>query len=106
MKEFYFKKLDLYIFWRFIVSFFVAILLIIGIVIIFDISEKIDNFVEYDAPLKAIIFDYYVNFVPMAFPWGWLVLLNAGVVALSLVVLLAPSAIVTKISPAQVMHFE
>lgn len=64
MKEFYFKKLDLYIFWRFIVSFFVAILLIIGIVIIFDISEKIDNFVEYDAPLKAIIFDYYVNFVP------------------------------------------
>lgn len=55
-------------------------------------------------PLEAS--SYYVNFVPMAFPWGWLLLLNAGVVALSLVVLLAPSAIVTKISPAQVMHFE
>ena len=41
-----------------------ALLLIIGIVIIFDISERIDDFVEKEAPLKAIIFDYYVNFIP------------------------------------------
>ena len=39
-------------------------LLIIGIVIIFDISEKIDNFVAKEAPLKAIVFDYYLNFIP------------------------------------------
>ena len=41
-----------------------ALLLIIGIVIIFDISEKIDDFVSKEAPLRAIVFDYYVNFVP------------------------------------------
>lgn len=58
------KKLDVYIVTKFISTFFVALLLIIGIVIIFDISEKIDNFVEKEAPLRAIIFDYYVNFVP------------------------------------------
>ena len=58
------KKLDWYIMRRFILTFFVAILLIIGIVIIFDVSEKIDNFVEHEAPLSAIILDYYVNFVP------------------------------------------
>ena len=58
------KKLDVYIVSKFISTFFVALLLIIGIVIIFDISEKIDNFVEKEAPLRAIIFDYYVNFVP------------------------------------------
>ena len=58
------KKLDWYIFRRFIVTFFVALLLIIFIVIIFDISEKIDDFVANEAPLKAIIFDYYVNFIP------------------------------------------
>ena len=52
------KKLDWYIMKRFIVTFFVAILLIIGIVIIFDISEKIDQFVSNEAPLEAIIFDY------------------------------------------------
>ena len=45
-------------------TFFIALLLIIGIVIIFDISEKIDDFVENHAPLRAIIFDYYLNFIP------------------------------------------
>ena len=58
------KKLDVYIVTKFITTFFVALLLIIGIVIIFDVSEKIDNFVEKEAPLRAIVFDYYVNFVP------------------------------------------
>ena len=58
------RKLDVYIVRKFITTFFVALILIIGIVIIFDISEKIDDFVSKEAPLKAIIFDYYVNFVP------------------------------------------
>lgn len=58
------RKLDIYIVKKFISTFFVALLLIIGIVIIFDISERIDDFVEKEAPLGAIIFDYYVNFIP------------------------------------------
>ncbi|MBQ8021619.1 MAG: LptF/LptG family permease, partial [Bacteroidales bacterium] len=58
------KKLDIYITKKFLSTFFIALLLIIGIVIIFDISEKVDDFVSHQAPLKAIIFDYYVNFVP------------------------------------------
>ena len=58
------RKIDLYIVSKFITTFFVALLLIIGIVIIFDISEKIDNFVAKEAPLKAIVFDYYLNFIP------------------------------------------
>lgn len=62
--NFYIKKLDVYIAKKFILTFFVALLLIIGIVIIFDISEKIDYFVKNEAPLRAIIFDYYLNFIP------------------------------------------
>lgn len=58
------KKLDLYIIKKFLGTFFYALLLIICIVIIFDISEKIDDFLEKAAPLKAIVFDYYFNFVP------------------------------------------
>ena len=58
------RKLDLYISKKFITTFFMALLLIIGIVIIFDISEKVDYFVKNEAPIKAIIFDYYMNFVP------------------------------------------
>jgi lipoprotein-releasing system permease protein len=55
-------------------------------------------------PLDAAT--YYVNYVPMAFPWGGLILLNLGLILVSWLVLLAPSAIVSQISPARVMHFE
>ncbi len=58
------KKLDIYIIKKFLGTYFYAIALIIGIVIVFDISEKIDDFIEKDAPVKLIIFNYYMNFVP------------------------------------------
>ena len=58
------KKLDWYIFKKFIMTFFIALVLIIGIIIVFDISEKIDKFVANQAPLRAIILDYYCNFIP------------------------------------------
>ncbi len=55
-------------------------------------------------PLDAAT--YYVSYVPVYFSWtGWL-LLNAGTLAVSLLILLAPTTIVTKISPATVMRFE
>lgn len=56
--------LDRYIIKKFIGTYIVALFLIIVIVVIFDISEKIDDFVEKEAPLKAIVFDYYMNFIP------------------------------------------
>ena len=49
---------------------------------------------------------YYVSYVPVAFAWGWLIALNVFTIALSLLILLLPSTIITKISPAKVMHFE
>ena len=58
------KKLDWYILKKFLTTFLVSILLISIIVIIFDVSEKLDNFVSKKAPLSAIAFDYYLNFVP------------------------------------------
>lgn len=58
------KKLDAYILRKFIGTFIYSIGLIIIIVIVFDISEKIEDFLEKKAPLKAIVFDYYFNFIP------------------------------------------
>jgi len=58
------KIIDRYIMKKFIMSFLIAMVLIIGIVIIFDISEKIDYFVKNEAPIRAVIFDYYLNFIP------------------------------------------
>lgn len=55
-------------------------------------------------PLDAAT--YYVDYVPMAFPWGWIILLNIGTIVLSCLILIGPSAIISRISPARVMHFE
>jgi lipopolysaccharide export system permease protein len=56
--------LDRYILKKFLGTFVVSILLIILIVIVFDISEKIEDFIKPDITLHEIIFDYYVNFIP------------------------------------------
>ncbi len=58
------KILDKYIVKKFLGTFFFALGLIIAIAIVFDISEKIDDFLEREAPLHAIVFDYYLNFIP------------------------------------------
>lgn len=59
-----FKILDIYIIRKFLGTFFFALGLIILIAIVFDISEKIDDFMERNAPFNAIVFDYYLNFIP------------------------------------------
>ena len=55
-------------------------------------------------PLEAST--YYVSYVPMSFAWGWIIALNILTAVVSLLILLLPSRIVAKISPARVMHFE
>ncbi|MBO7300626.1 MAG: LptF/LptG family permease [Tidjanibacter sp.] len=59
-----FKILDGYITRKFLGTFFLAIALIIIIVVVFDAVEKIDDFIEMKAPLKEIVFGYYLNFIP------------------------------------------
>ena len=56
------KQLDLYIIRKFLGTYFFAILLILAIIVMFDVNEKMDKFLQ--APLKATIFDSYVNYLP------------------------------------------
>ena len=58
------KKLDLYIIRKFLGTFFFSLVLILCIVVVFDLSEKLEKFLENEAPVKAIVFDYYKNFIP------------------------------------------
>ena len=58
------KKLDWYIVKKFLGTFFFSISLILIIVIVFDISEKIDDFLRSEVSIKKIVFDYYLNFIP------------------------------------------
>ncbi|EFA43416.1 permease, YjgP/YjgQ family [Hallella bergensis DSM 17361] len=60
----YIKRIDWYIIKKFIGTYIFSILLIISISIVFDVNENLAKFSQYHAPLEAIVFDYYANFVP------------------------------------------
>ncbi len=57
-------RLDRYIIKKFIGTYFFSILLIISIALVFDVNENLEKFAQYQPPLKAIVLDYYANFVP------------------------------------------
>ncbi len=56
--------LDRYIIKKFLGTYVFSIVLIISIAVVFDINEQLDKFLRNDAPLKAIVFNYYMNFIP------------------------------------------
>lgn len=58
------KILDKYIIKKFLGTFVYTIGLIIVIAIVFDISEKLDDFFEAKVSFSQIAFDYYLNFIP------------------------------------------
>lgn len=60
----FYKTIDFYITKKFLGTFFFAIALILSIAIVFDISENLDEFISKDIPVKDIVFDYYMNFIP------------------------------------------
>ena len=58
------KRIDRYIIAKFLGTYFFSIVLIISIGVVFDFNENIDRFTESQAPWRAIIVDYYLNFIP------------------------------------------
>ena len=58
------KRLDWYIIKKFLGTFFFSIVLILSIAIVFDLTEKMDDFFENQVPLKEILLDYYLPFIP------------------------------------------
>ena len=58
------KRLDKYIIGKFLGTFVFSIVLIMSIAVIFDLTEKLDNFFENQVSMREIILDYYLNFIP------------------------------------------
>ncbi len=58
------KILDLYIIKKFLGTFFLTLALFIIIAIVFDVTEKLEDFLDESIPISEIIFDYYLNFIP------------------------------------------
>jgi lipopolysaccharide export system permease protein len=60
----FYKTIDFYITKKFLGTFFYAIALILSIAVVFDVSENLDEFLSKDVPIKEIVVDYYMNFIP------------------------------------------
>lgn len=60
----FYKTIDFYISKKFLGTFFYAIALILSIAVVFDVSENLDEFLSKEVPLKEIVVDYYMNFIP------------------------------------------
>ena len=60
----YIRRIDRYIISKFIGTYIYSIILIISISIVFDVNENLAKFTTNHAPLRAIILDYYANFIP------------------------------------------
>ncbi len=59
-----FKKLDQYIFKKYIFTFLFTVFIFTLIAVVIDFSDKIDNFIKEPVTIKEIIFDYYLHFIP------------------------------------------
>jgi lipopolysaccharide export system permease protein len=57
------KILDRYIIRKFLSTFFFMLGIIMLLAMVFDLSEKLSEFIDNQAPLSSIIFDYYLNFI-------------------------------------------
>ena len=58
-----FKTLDRYIIRQFLGTFFFILVLIMAIAVVFDISEKTEDFAKTSASVYEIVVDYYINFI-------------------------------------------
>ncbi|MCX7728927.1 MAG: LptF/LptG family permease [Bacteroidia bacterium] len=59
------KIIDKYILKKFLGTFIYSIALILLIFIVFDLKDKLPGFLEDKTPLKEIILDYYLMFIPV-----------------------------------------
>lgn len=58
------QLLDGYIIKKFLGTFVFVMAIFIAIAIVFDFSEKVDDFIKTNTPLSEILLDYYLNFIP------------------------------------------
>ena len=64
MRPRFLTRIDRYLIGKFLGTYFFSIFLIISIAVVFDFNENVDKFTTNHASWHAIIFQYYVNFVP------------------------------------------
>ena len=60
----YIKLIDWYIIRKYLGTFLFTCAIFTVVIVIFDISEKLDDFLKRSAPMSKIVFEYYAGFIP------------------------------------------
>lgn len=63
------------------------------------VAQKLTGFLKLDEA------NYYLSKVPVHFEWDQIMLINVGTFILTLLILLIPSYLVSRLSPVRVLHF-
>ena len=58
------KILDIYLIKNFLITYVFVAFVIVLIICMIDYTEKVDDFLAKNAPIREIIFDYYLNLIP------------------------------------------
>lgn len=58
------KIIDWYIIKKYLGTYVFTLAIFIVIFVIFDVSEHLDNFLRYNAPLEKIVFEFYTGAIP------------------------------------------
>lgn len=64
LKTFKIGILDRYIIGKFLATYIGIVIMLVIVIVIFDMTEKLDDLMEYGAPMNEIIFTYYGSFAP------------------------------------------
>lgn len=58
------KIIDKYIIGKYLKTFVFTMVIFTVVIVIFDVSEKLDDFLQHQAPIEKIAFQYYAGFIP------------------------------------------
>ncbi|MBK9509305.1 MAG: LptF/LptG family permease [Cytophagaceae bacterium] len=58
------KTIDKYLIKKFLTTYVFAVFIIVLVIIVIDFVEKNDDFIEHQAPTRAILLQYYLNLAP------------------------------------------
>lgn len=58
------RIIDWYIIKKYLGTFIFTLGIFTVIIVVFDVSEKLDDFLKHEAPVSKILFEYYAGFIP------------------------------------------
>ncbi len=61
---------------------------------------------KYFHVLKLPQDSYYLSYAPVEINWNWILIINLGTIAITLLLLVLPSVLVSRISPVKAIRFE